>query len=336
MASWRDTSARQRLAADRGEDLPGVVARQPLGGEEHERRGDVVGMGSLLHRHLLTELLGLLSRHRRRDEDRAAVRKMSERRLGGPEVRVDVGAERSVPLVVVDVGESVLRLLIGDVVHQDVESAELLDGASDHLTAMGGFAQVARKQDGPPAGLLDQLGRVAGIVILGEVRDRDVGPFLGEGDGDGPADARVPAGHQRPPAVEQPTAEVVGHLVTGLRLHRLGVPGTGLLLRRLVRAVLDHGRLLLLVRRLPASYPGSIPLRTGAKHPTGAPGHGGSVTPIRGGPNPKACVARPARTRRTRWWNRVTTTAARTARPAATGCCRSSPRPFWWASRSCW
>src|SRR4051812_37946563 len=60
--------ARQRFAADRGENLPGVVARQLLRCEEDVRRRDLVRLRRALHRHLLPEGLDLLLRKRSGDQ----------------------------------------------------------------------------------------------------------------------------------------------------------------------------------------------------------------------------------------------------------------------------
>jgi hypothetical protein len=59
-----------------------------------------------------------------------------EGRLGHPEVAVDVGLERAVPLLGGDVGDGLGGVLEGDVVDEDVEPAELLHRALDHPTAV--------------------------------------------------------------------------------------------------------------------------------------------------------------------------------------------------------
>src|SRR5699024_1663407 len=52
----------------------------------------------------------------------------------------------------------------------------------------------------------------------------DIGAFLGEGDGHGPADTGITPGDQGPLVTQQAPPFVAVHLVPGLRHHRLGAP----------------------------------------------------------------------------------------------------------------
>ncbi len=110
-----------------------------------------------------------------------AVAHVAQRRLGDPEVAVDVDHEGVLPLLVVEFVERVDRLLVGDIVDQHVEAAQLAHGLLDHLGALVGSAQVAGQQQAAPALLLGQLAGVLGVLALGEIGDRDVGAFLREG-----------------------------------------------------------------------------------------------------------------------------------------------------------
>src|SRR5690606_5789554 len=110
--------------------------------------------------------------------------------------------------------------------------AEFGDGPLDDLDAVVAVGQVAGEQHAAPAFGLDQLPGVAGVLVLAQVGDRDVGALLGEGDGDGTADAGVAAGDERPLAGQQVSALVAAHLVARLRGHLAGAAGVALGLRR--------------------------------------------------------------------------------------------------------
>jgi hypothetical protein len=114
--------------------------------------------------------------------------------------------------------------------------------------------EVAGDQHGPAAGLLDQGGGVAGVLVLAEVGDRDVGAFAGEGEGDGTADTAVAAGDERPFPGEAAAATVAVLAVVGLPAHPRGAAG-----RLLLGFVVGH-RVLVIVgcRGFPA-YPRRSP-----------------------------------------------------------------------------
>ena len=75
------------------------------------------------------------------------------------------------------------------IVDQDVEPAELCHCALDKRFAVGFFADVPRDEDGSPARLFDPASGLAGIILLAQVGDQDVGTLAGVRDGDGPPDA---------------------------------------------------------------------------------------------------------------------------------------------------
>ena len=83
------------------------------------------------------------------------------------------------------------RLLGGSVVDQDVQAAQVMHGLVDGPLAVGFLGQVAADGHAPVPGLLDQAGGVLCVLVLllGQVGDGHVGAFLGERDGDRPADA---------------------------------------------------------------------------------------------------------------------------------------------------
>jgi hypothetical protein len=164
---------------------------------------------------------------------------------GHPEVAVDVVAERPVPLLGAELGQVVDRLLGGDIVHQQVEAAEFGHGLFYRAIAVSLLDEVAPDRHAAPSRLADQFGGAGGVLVLllGQVRDRHVRAFLGEGRRDGPADAGVTAGDQGAQAVQQAPAFVAAHLVLGVRVH-LGCPAWIRLLlrgRRVLGRWRSHG-----------------------------------------------------------------------------------------------
>ena len=137
---------------------------------------------------------------------------------GRPERRVEVGVEDPLDLVGRGLLEAVAVLLVRGVEHQHVEPAELVDDPLHELLALLLGAHVAGQLQRPLLRLVDPGCGVGGILLLlGEVRDRDVGALAREGDRDRPPDAGVAAGDQRPHPVEPAGADVAGLAVIGDR-----------------------------------------------------------------------------------------------------------------------
>jgi hypothetical protein len=176
---------------------------------------------------------------------------------GHPEVAVDVVAERPVPLLGAELGQVVDRLLGGDVVHQQVEAAEFGHGPFHRAIAVTLLGEIAAEPHAAPSCLTDQFRGAGGVLVLllGQVRDRHVRAFLGEGHRNGPADARVAAGDQRAGAGQQSAAFVVAHLVPGMRVHLDGTAWIRLLLlgRGLLGRWRGHGAPFVAGTRYPAN-----------------------------------------------------------------------------------
>jgi hypothetical protein len=121
--------------------------------------------------------------------------------------------------------------LVGGVVDQDVDAAQLFDGGVDDLLAGLLAPDIAGAADGLAALGLHQAHRLIGVGFFGlQVAEHNVGAFAGEGQGDGAADPGVRPSDHRSLAGE-PTAAAVGVLaMVRLVLHGLGQPGMGLLL----------------------------------------------------------------------------------------------------------
>src|SRR5215207_10355994 len=245
----RARSLRQRLASRYAEGLAVHVAGF-LGGEEHEGRGQLGGLGGTAHRggaaeagdgigghggrydrgphrtrrhgvgaqtvlhDLLGEALGEgvdgalragVGQQGRRGlvgldgagvDDGPALRHVRQRRLDEPEHRVYVGLEGPVEQLGRDVGYPVDRHLVGGVIDENVDPAELVHGPLDEMLASAFFGHVSRHLHGLAARVLDGLRRFPGVRLLFfEVGDHHVRALAGEGERDGPPDTRVAAGY---------------------------------------------------------------------------------------------------------------------------------------------
>ena len=93
---------------------------------------------------------------------------------------------------------------MGGIVDQDVEPAEARHRALDESLAVRLLADVPRKKHGGAARLLDPASGLASVVLLAQVRDQDVGPLAGIGNGDRPSDPEVGAGDDRDPTGSRP------------------------------------------------------------------------------------------------------------------------------------
>lgn len=81
------------------------------------------------------------------------------------------------------------------VVDQDVEAAECFDGDGDDRLAPLLTADVTRNGGRLPTGFHHEADGLPGVVLLlGQVADQYIGALARKGDGDGAADAGVPAG----------------------------------------------------------------------------------------------------------------------------------------------
>ena len=99
-----------------------------------------------------------------------------------------------------DVGYPVDRHLVGGVVDEDVYPAELVDGLLDELPGNGLSSPIS---PGTLTALRPESSTARAVSLASgsssfEVGDHDVGALAGEGERDGPADARVPAGDDAP------------------------------------------------------------------------------------------------------------------------------------------
>jgi hypothetical protein len=125
---------------------------------------------------------------------------------------VDVGLERIVELLRRDIENGGLGVLPRGIAHEDIDAAELADGVGYELVAERLSTQFARKRDGLASGSLDERDDFLRIRLFdGQVIDRDVGAFPGEGDRRGAAHPGVAASDQRL-APHQPAGAFVTRL----------------------------------------------------------------------------------------------------------------------------
>ena len=132
-----------------------------------------------------------------------------------------------VELLLGELGQAFHLVLLGGVVHQDVEPAELLHRLLDAALAERLVADIARDLDGVAAFVFDQLDRFVGVLVLFKIDDRDVRALARHGDRGGAADAAVAAGDQRDLALK-PARAVRFREILRQRMHLVfaaGLPG---------------------------------------------------------------------------------------------------------------
>src|SRR5688572_20420986 len=120
-------------------------------------------------------------------------------------------------------------MLLGRVVHKDVQRAEVVQRAGDCQLAEPLVADVARDRDTAAAVRFDEALRLSGVVVLVEVRDGNVGAFLGERDRDRATDPAVAPGDEGNLVLQPVAAFGIRIAVTGPRPHtaldpRLSLP----------------------------------------------------------------------------------------------------------------
>src|SRR5581483_1244331 len=113
----------------------------------------------------------------------------------------------------------VLRVLLGGIVHQDVERAELLLGAAHRLEAKTLVGDVAGDQHAAAALGLDQTLGLLRVLVLVQIDDRHMRALAREVHGDRATDAAVAAGDQRDFIFELTAAAVIGPDENRPRLH---------------------------------------------------------------------------------------------------------------------
>lgn len=132
-----------------------------------------------------------------RVDDRGSLVEVGQRLDGEVEEGEGVRAERPLHVLPRDILRLVHALLLGGVVHEDVELPERVERPVQDLPTEVGIPDVTGEREAATVGLPDPLGRVLGVLVLVEVGDGDVGALAGKGDGDRTADPTIPAGDER-------------------------------------------------------------------------------------------------------------------------------------------
>ena len=114
-------------------------------------------------------------------------------------------------------------MLLGGVVHEDVEPPERIDRRLDCLLALALPADVAAMKQAAPPLLLDQSRGLARVFLFLKIVDEDIRTFPRECHGHGTTDPRIAARHERDPVLKASTAFQGRVFILGSRPH-LGLP----------------------------------------------------------------------------------------------------------------
>ena len=176
-------------------------------------------------------------------DDRAALLLVGDRGLGEIEHRVDIDLEGQLPFVIGDVFERFETRLMGGIVDENIETAQLGNSLLDHRPALCRIADVARHEDGLASGVLDKAFRLVGVVVFAEIGNQDIGSLARKGNCHRPADAAICAGYDRLLPRELATTPIAILTVVGFRSHIAGATRHGLFLLGEGRSgVLVHDR----------------------------------------------------------------------------------------------
>jgi hypothetical protein len=133
---------------------------------------------------------------------------------------IDVGAKDAIDLVGLHFDEAAVCHLVGGVVHQHVDAAELIHHAGHERPAVLRILDIAGDAEAAALRRLDHARRLSRVVFFfRQIRDRHIGAFPREGECHGAADAAVAAGNERFLALELAAAAVGRLAVVRLRLH---------------------------------------------------------------------------------------------------------------------
>lgn len=130
-------------------------------------------------------------------DDGSPIGQVGNRGPGHVEISIDIGAEGEVPVIVRDLFESFACFLVGRVVDENVEVAEMLDRFQNRLIAEFSIRYIAGQEQRLLPFLLDSLLRRLRVGLLcRQVHDGDVGSLAGIQDSHRPANPRIAASNQ--------------------------------------------------------------------------------------------------------------------------------------------
>lgn len=122
---------------------------------------------------------------------------MQQGGLRHKEYRKDVGPERALELVGGDLLDSFLRMLLGGIINENIETAKLSHHTVDCVLAKSFLSNVPRDGHTSASFLFDQSFRLLRVFVFVQIDDGHVGALSGECDGDGTADSTVaPRNHR--------------------------------------------------------------------------------------------------------------------------------------------
>src|SRR5437763_9359625 len=167
--------------------------------------------------------------------------------------RENVRPKRPLKLFLGDLLDRILWMLLGRVIHHDVQPPELAQCLIDRPGTEFLVADVAVDKQTFATMLFDKLLGFFGVPVLFEVDNADVRALLGEGNCDSAADPAVTAGDDRGFAQQFAATALTFIFRLGMRLHFVLASRTlPLMLRRLTFLRLWHDEILSISMRLPA------------------------------------------------------------------------------------
>jgi hypothetical protein len=125
--------------------------------------------------------------------------------------REHVRAERVLQLFRADIVNAVLGMLFGDIIYEDIQTAELLHHCCHYFPARSFSRKISRQRQCSTPCCLDRLARLTCILTLLKERDRHIRALLRECDRDGAPDSAVSTRHQRHLALKLSAPSVTFH-----------------------------------------------------------------------------------------------------------------------------
>src|ERR1051326_814343 len=145
---------------------------------------------------------------RRRVDDCAPLLQRLQRGPGHEKHGEDVGAEGALKLLGADLSDTLFGVLLGSIVHQNVQAAKLIDHLFHRLATELFLTYITADANAPASLFFDSLLCFLGVLIVFEVYNRDICSFFGESDRHSAADPTVSAGDQSGLAFEFAAAAV--------------------------------------------------------------------------------------------------------------------------------
>lgn len=96
-----------------------------------------------------------------------------------------------------NIHNTVLMKLHAVIIHQDVEPSKGFDRCLHNVAASVFLPQIRSYRHTVSSKLVNDSLRFGRILVLVEIRDHQIGSFLGKSDGHGPPDSTIPARHNR-------------------------------------------------------------------------------------------------------------------------------------------